>query len=305
MKDIFLPKVNIKSKKIVLPIHLNHKQLYYERKNTLIVNVTGAMLLSREIENNLLRLQQTVNKYYPNPVNIDYEKYFAQTGIFSLFNQNQGALSLIFDIKNCRIVNISKNITTFTGYNRKDLSDNITLSFISLLAQEHISLFNVFASWIEKVLKNLNKVYRVEHFFNCWGVKIYNKAGDTMKCHLSALPLELDAEGKPLLVFIVIQDITHLMKGDDYWMRGVFGKEEKKIFVYHSNEDKIVEQEILSEREKEVLKYIIQGLNTRQIADILGISPNTIDNHRRNMLARTGTRDTTALIHLCKMMAIV
>ncbi|HEY1055114.1 MAG TPA: LuxR C-terminal-related transcriptional regulator [Emticicia sp.] len=261
--------------------------------------------MSREIENHLLRLQEVINKYYPDPIEINYEQYVVQTGIFSLFNQNQGGMSIIFDIKNCKIVNISKNFTTFTGYNRKELGENITLGFVSLLAPEHISLISVFATWIQKVLKNLNKIYRAEHFFNCWGVKFYNKAGEAMKWHLNAMPLELDAEGKPLIVFISIQDVTHLIKGDNYWIRGVFGKEEKKIFVYHSAEDKTVEQEILSEREKEVLKYIIQGLNTRQIADVLDISPNTVDNHRRNMLARTGTRDTTALIHLCKMMGVV
>ncbi|WP_165372075.1 response regulator transcription factor [Emticicia agri] len=253
----------------------------------------------------MLRIQETINKHYPNQVEIDYEKYLEQTGVFSLFNQNQGAMSIIFDIKRCKIVNISKNITTFAGYNRKEFGENLTLSLISLLTPEHISLISVFATWIQKVLKHLPKTFRVEHFLNCWGVKLYHKSGETMKCHLSVLPLESDTEGKPLLFFISIQNITHLMKGDDYWIRGVFGKDEKKIFVYHSNEDKTVEQEILSEREKEVLKYIIQGLNTKQIAEILDISPNTVDNHRRNMLARTGTRDTTALIHLCKMMAIV
>jgi DNA-binding CsgD family transcriptional regulator len=240
-----------------------------------------------------------------NIFEIDYEKYLAQTSVFSLFNQNEGSLTLIFDIKNCRIVNISKNFTTFTGYNRKEFGENITLSFVSLLAPEHNSVLNVFAAWIQKVLKHLAKSYRVEHFLNCWGVKFYNKAGEPMKWHISALSLELNTDSKPLLVFVSIQDITHLMRGDDYWIRGVFGKEEKKVFVYHSNEDKTVEQEILSEREKEVLKYIIQGQNTRQIAGILNISPNTVDNHRRNMLARTGARDTTALIHLCKMMGIV
>jgi DNA-binding CsgD family transcriptional regulator len=263
------------------------------------------MLLSKEIESNLLRLQEIINKNYPEAVDINYGQYIAQTDVFSLFNQNQGALSIIFDIKNCKIVNISKNITTFTGYNRKELDENITLGFVSLLALEHISLISVFATWIQKILKNIPTGYQGDAFLNCWGVKFCNKAGETMKWYISALPVESDADGKPLLIFISVQDITHLMKGDDYWIRGVYGKEEKKIFVYHSSEDKIQEQEILSEREKEVLKYIIQGLNTRQIAKVLDISPNTIDNHRRNMLARTGTRDTTALIHLCKMMGIV
>lgn len=263
------------------------------------------MFLSREIENELLRLKETINKYYPERVEIDYEKYDTQTDVFSFFEQNQGVLTLKFDLKHLKVVNISKNIINFTGYYRKEFGEDVTLGFASLLAKEHISLIGVFATWIQKVFKNYSKTYRVDHFINCWGVKFYNKAGETMKWYLSAFPLELDATGKPLLLFISIQDITHLMKGDDYWIRGVLGKEEKKVFVYHSAENRIVEQEILSEREKEVLKYIKQGLNTRQIADILAISPNTVDNHRRNMLARTGTRDTTALVHLCKMLGIV
>lgn len=263
------------------------------------------MLLSREAESNLIRLKGILNNYYTDAFEVNYEKYQAQTDIFSLFNHNQGSLVLIFDIKNCKIVNISKNLTNFTGYNRKEFDENMTLSLVSMLAPEHNSLLNVCATFLQKVLKKLSKGYRVEYFLSCWGVKLHTKAGEPIKCHLSVFPLESDAAGKPLLLFISVQDITHLMKGEDYWIRGVFGKEEKRVFVYHSGEDKTVEQEVVSEREKEVLKYIIQGLNTKQIADALSISPNTVDNHRRNMLTRTGTRDTTALIHLCKMMEIV
>lgn len=263
------------------------------------------MLLTREVENNLLRFREIINKYYTDNIEIDYEKHLAQTGIFSLFYHNQGVFTIIFDIKNCKVVDISKNVTIFTGCKRKESETDIIVGFLSLLAPEHLSLISVFATWVQNVIKNLTKSYRVEHFLDCWGVKFYDKAGKAIKCHLRALPLESDAEGKPLLVFISVQDITHLMKGEDYWIRGVFGEQEKRVFVYHSNEDKTVEQEILSEREKEVLKYIIQNLNTKQIASILEISPNTVDNHRRNMIARTGTRDTTALIHLCKMMGIV
>jgi DNA-binding CsgD family transcriptional regulator len=263
------------------------------------------MLWSREAESSLIRLKGVLNNYYTDTDEVNYEKYQAQTGVFSLFNHNQESLVLIFDIKNCKIVNISKNLTNFTGYNRKEFNENLTLSLVSMLAPEHNSLINVFATLLQQVLENLPSAYRFEYFLSCSGVKLRIKAGETIKCHLSAFPLESDATGKPILLLISVQDITHLMKGEDYWIRGVFGKEEKKVFLYYSGEDKIAEQEVVSEREKEVLRYIMQGLNTKQIADLLVISPNTVDNHRRNMLARTGARDTTALIHLCKMIKIV
>jgi DNA-binding NarL/FixJ family response regulator len=101
------------------------------------------------------------------------------------------------------------------------------------------------------------------------------------------------------------QEVSHLVKGEDYCMRGIFGEGDKKVFVYYSNEDRTIDSEIISEREREVLQYISQGLDTKQIAAEMKISNNTVDNHRRNMLARTGTRDTTALIQLCRMLGVI
>jgi DNA-binding NarL/FixJ family response regulator len=43
-------------------------------------------------------------------------------------------------------------------------------------------------------------------------------------------------------------------------------------------------------------------METKEIAETLFISLNTVDNHRSNMILQTGARDTTALVQLCKMM---
>jgi DNA-binding CsgD family transcriptional regulator len=46
-------------------------------------------------------------------------------------------------------------------------------------------------------------------------------------------------------------------------------------------------------------------MESKEIADVLDISSHTVNNHRRNMITRTGARDTTALIHICKMIGIL
>ncbi len=60
----------------------------------------------------------------------------------------------------------------------------------------------------------------------------------------------------------------------------------------------------LSEREVSLLQLLSQGLSSRQIADIMFISPHTVDTHRRNMLEITNCADTTALIVYCRMLGI-
>lgn len=45
---------------------------------------------------------------------------------------------------------------------------------------------------------------------------------------------------------------------------------------------------LLSEREREVLRLVAQGRSNREIGAALGLSPNTVANHLRRILARTG-----------------
>ena len=51
----------------------------------------------------------------------------------------------------------------------------------------------------------------------------------------------------------------------------------------------------LSERENQVVKLIAEGHTSREIARFLSISPNTVDRHRENLLAKLGLRDRTEL----------
>lgn len=54
----------------------------------------------------------------------------------------------------------------------------------------------------------------------------------------------------------------------------------------------------LSRREKDVLRLILQEYTTQEIADKLFISFGTVETHRRNMLIKTGTRNTAGLVRV-------
>ena len=53
----------------------------------------------------------------------------------------------------------------------------------------------------------------------------------------------------------------------------------------------------LSLREIEVLGLIMQGLTNQEIADKLFIGYETVKSHRKNILEKTGAKNTAALIH--------
>lgn len=54
----------------------------------------------------------------------------------------------------------------------------------------------------------------------------------------------------------------------------------------------------LTSREKEILSFIAEGLSSKQIAARLFISENTVNNHRKNMLAKTGARSSAEMVSI-------
>ncbi|MDI3319936.1 response regulator transcription factor [Pinibacter soli] len=102
----------------------------------------------------------------------------------------------------------------------------------------------------------------------------------------------------PLHFVGTFTDITH------------FKNDNKIIFVAEknnadSNDCELITRDVfspdknpvhLTKREIEVLKCINVGLSSKQIADKLFASLNTINNHRKNILKKTHTKNTSELI---------
>ncbi len=52
----------------------------------------------------------------------------------------------------------------------------------------------------------------------------------------------------------------------------------------------------LTDRESEILKLICKEYTNPEIAELLSLSPRTIDGHRYNLLAKTGSKNTAGLV---------
>ncbi len=54
--------------------------------------------------------------------------------------------------------------------------------------------------------------------------------------------------------------------------------------------------ERLTDREREVLKLAAEGHTTQEIADLLVLSPKTVEGHKTNLMAKLGIRNRTELV---------
>ncbi|HVT84229.1 MAG TPA: LuxR C-terminal-related transcriptional regulator, partial [Chitinophagaceae bacterium] len=109
--------------------------------------------------------------------------------------------------------------------------------------------------------------------------------------------------GKPAGAIGVVFDISHF-KNDLNIVHTI----EKVIQYEHGTLNKLIEKKIypvsetvyissLSKRELEILQLISEGLNSKQIAEKMNISLNTVSNHRKNMLHKTNSKTSAELLN--------
>ena len=58
------------------------------------------------------------------------------------------------------------------------------------------------------------------------------------------------------------------------------------------------EQAIISKKELVILKLIVEGLNSREIAENLELSVRTVDNHRANMMKKMAVKNAVEMVKL-------
>jgi DNA-binding NarL/FixJ family response regulator len=61
----------------------------------------------------------------------------------------------------------------------------------------------------------------------------------------------------------------------------------------------------LTAREQEVMRMLAEGLNSKEVADKLFISPKTVENHRTNLMKKLGLKSTVELIRYSARLGLI
>ena len=54
--------------------------------------------------------------------------------------------------------------------------------------------------------------------------------------------------------------------------------------------------DLLTDREQQVFRLMVEGNSTAKIADILCVSPKTVEKHRANVMKKLGVGDLLAMV---------
>jgi DNA-binding NarL/FixJ family response regulator len=94
----------------------------------------------------------------------------------------------------------------------------------------------------------------------------------------------------------LIKAITTIMDGKHYFSDEATQSILQELVQPSVSKNRDADEVNITDRELEVLKLIVNEFTNQEIADKLYISVRTVDTHRRNLLQKTGAKNTAGLV---------
>lgn len=158
-------------------------------------------------------------------------------------------------------------------------------------------------------LKNVISPEKITQYKICYCVRLKTRDGNYRLFLIQTLTLKTTAEGSLLKVFGAHSDISHITNTNNYKLSliGLDGEPsftELDVLEKPSFEDFTPFRFTLAgneftNREMEVLRLLSAGHSTAEIAKALHISVQTANTHRKNMIRKSGAKNSIDLVVTC------
>jgi DNA-binding CsgD family transcriptional regulator len=223
------------------------------------------------------------------------QQYFNPATIFSMGQ----CFFMVAEVAQSMLIrHIQGDFELMTGYTREPYLDKDLAVIHQILPEEDspilLGFCQVCHAFLAKVPPEKRNQIKFTFYFN-----LKHKSGRLVPV-IQQDSVYTNAEGIPKYGFSIISDISHLKDKNDLMMSILnLEAEGNQQFVSVSPEQPLLqlpENSVLSMRERQIIARLTEGFASKQIADDLGITFHTVNTHRRNMLAKTGCKNSTELL---------
>ncbi len=247
-------------------------------------------------------LVKSLRVYSPQKPSADQIKQFLDQSMVLDQAEQSNLRTIIFGYNDLTIYHINVGAARYFGATPEEILSVGTPWILGCMEEEQAKTIVTNSPIISGKMSKMKVPEMRNSFNNLVNWRISCPKGNNHRSHFQIFPIMFDENDCPVLGMYIIHDVEPFLIKDIWWCRY---KLDDKIFVYHCENGQLTEGDILTPRESEILKLLVEGASSKEIASSLFLSVNTVDNHRRNMLKKTGAVDTSALIHICKLCQMV
>jgi DNA-binding CsgD family transcriptional regulator len=191
----------------------------------------------------------------------------------------------IFDLYKKKHIYLSKQFETVFGQDLEKASEEVSSRYADSFVHpddfvEMLRAGNFYMRLMLSLPKGTGKHYKVVRDY-----RMMHKSGNYVRVIEQLANLETDRSGNPWLGLCIL-DLSPDSNIDAPFASRAINMETGELFHFPPIKDDANDKPSLTRREKEILGLIARGLISKEIADKLFISVNTVNTHRQRILEK-------------------
>lgn len=241
------------------------------------------------------------------PRQVDIDQFIKEIKVLERFSVDRNRFFVLFDHSKFYPAYISANVEQEGGYSVDYILNQGLFFLFQRIHWKQLSLAYKVHKWGRRYHKLIGTQSQPTHVdICCCGLKFKDRWNRWRTVVLRQKPLVNTKNGIAVLSFIEAEEITSIYKADFVWYRPSCYIDGRQLTrAYFSNGAKKEYPDILSSREIEILQLAAQQKSNQEISELLKISKNTVERHRKNMIAKVGVTDMTALLRIGQLVKIL
>jgi len=207
----------------------------------------------------------------------------------------------VTDTQSLEFKYIGKNMQSCLGYETSELLDGGMKFFWSKIHPDDVdNWLQSLNSLMEYTTKEIPLEQRNQMNYT-WNYRLRNSKDEYVNIIQNTTPLGFDSNMKPVIGLahytIVSPEITLPQTASAKLLNSEHEYETK----YFNNFSQKLLSDGITNRERDVIRLLVLNYSSKQIAEKLFISHNTVDTHRRNILKKLNINSTGELIGILKI----
>lgn len=201
-------------------------------------------------------------------------------------------LTFVYDFSSYRFAHISPNSLPFFKTHRDDLlSRGPVLLLEHMDAESAEEVYRMWDGWsrcfmalglMERYTFESNHAFPIVH------------DGRKLWFQMIVTPLHIDTNGAMVYALGYITEITPSKKDNAVDCRISYSSGDGRHHTENLGVDDMPNFN-MSDRQRDIVRLMLKGMNSKQISEQLGISVHTVNNHRTRLKAKTGCRNAVHL----------
>ncbi|HEX2921415.1 MAG TPA: LuxR C-terminal-related transcriptional regulator [Bacteroidales bacterium] len=259
--------------------------------------------MSKSINHLVARHRQNAQEHSCQVTNEDYLKVEPEIKLLERLSDIENCTYTVFDLhKNIYLLKSSR-FKRMLGYNDpNELGGDDFEVFHSMIHPVDLNFVLETENEAHEFYRNLPASEKKE-FKLIYDFRVKNKAGIYMRFIHQFVVLKQDIAGKSWLALIVTELLSE-RAADEKPQRRMINMKTRKLHLF-THDDGFNSGNLLTKREREILRLISQGLDSEEISSRLFISVNTVNNHRQKILSKTRTANTTQALLYARRIGIL